>query len=325
MPIPPDPNALTAQEKQGLDIFQGTNISGQNPGNFTPGCSLCHALPETTEHTVRTLAVDDQGIPRRLVLYLPEGLGGAFGNIFAPNAYFDFGMRNLGHRPSNDDIGRDGTAPDLPPFRNPLDGNKPLPLAYTNLAKLKKAGKLPADVAFYVPDLDPTAAVVPIPPILANPPVGDKSVTKGNFKVPNLRNGMFTGPYFHDGTYSTLRQVVQFYARGGNFPATNFNELALGIIAFPELQVLPPPAKTPEENAAAEEKIQALVAFMAHGLTDKRVVYQKAPFDHPQLFVPNGTPPLRPSADEFIEVPPVGKYGQTTPIATFLNLDPQTP
>ena len=58
----------------------------------------------------------------------------------------------------------------------------------------------------------------------------DKSVTKGAFKVPNLRNGMLTGPYMHDGTYSTLRQVVQFYVRGGNFPQTNFNEIALGIV-----------------------------------------------------------------------------------------------
>ena len=61
-------------------------------------------------------------------------------------------------------------------------------------------------------------------------PVNDKSVTKGAFKVPNLRDGMLTGPYFHDGGYSTLRQVVQFYARGANFPNTNFNEIAVGIV-----------------------------------------------------------------------------------------------
>jgi hypothetical protein len=42
------------------------------------------------------------------------------------------------------------------------------------------------------------------------------------------------------------------------------------------------PALTPAE-------IDALVAFM-ETLTDERVVYRRAPFDHPQLFVPNGHP-----------------------------------
>ena len=40
------------------------------------------------------------------------------------------------------------------------------------------------------------------------------------------------------------------------------------------------PALTPDE-------IDALVAFM-EALTDERVLYRRAPFDHPQLFVPNG-------------------------------------
>jgi hypothetical protein len=64
----------------------------------------------------------------------------------------------------------------------------------------------------------------------------------------------------------TLRQVVDFYSRGGDFHGTS-NEL--GIL-----------------NLTDQEKNQ-LVAFL-EGLTDPRVNNQSAPFDHPELFVPVG-------------------------------------
>jgi hypothetical protein len=70
------------------------------------------------------------------------------------------------------------------------------------------------------------------------------------------------------------------------------------------------------------------VAFL-EALTDERVRYRRAPFDHPQLFVPNGHPwdPANPSAvlrdaatgnarDEFVEVPAVGQGGGA-PLGTF--------
>ena len=40
-------------------------------------------------------------------------------------------------------------------------------------------------------------------------------------KAPQLRNVELTGPYFHTGSYLTLRQIVDFYMRGGDFPITN--------------------------------------------------------------------------------------------------------
>ena len=43
----------------------------------------------------------------------------------------------------------------------------------------------------------------------------------GSFKAPQLRNVELTGPYFHNGGKLTLRQVVDFYVRGGDFPMTN--------------------------------------------------------------------------------------------------------
>jgi len=83
------------------------------------------------------------------------------------------------------------------------------------------------------------------------------------FKTPDLRNVALTAPYFHNGGQMTLRQVVDFYSRGGDFPGE------LGIL-----------------NLTDTEKDQ-LVAFL-EALTDPRVKNQSGPFDHPELFVPIG-------------------------------------
>jgi cytochrome c peroxidase len=97
----------------------------------------------------------------------------------------------------------------------------------------------------------------------------------GSFKAPQLREVELTGPYFHNGGKLTLRQVVDFYTRGGDFPITNsahrdFNILNLNA----ELQ----------SNISEEEKV-ALVDFLLE-LTDDRVALEKAPFDHPQVILP---------------------------------------
>lgn len=149
-PIPADPTALTTQEITGMNLF-GTN-AGRNPGL---GCVLCHTLPESTEHSVRALNVDSNGVPQGVLKWSPDGDGG-FSQSDLPQAYIDHGMRNIAHRPSTEDIGRAGTAPNLAPFQNALDSNNPFPLSYVELWKLNQAGKLPADVAAYVPTT-PTA------------------------------------------------------------------------------------------------------------------------------------------------------------------------
>lgn len=60
-----------------------------------------------------------------------------------------------------------------------------------------------------------------------------------------------------------------------------------------------------------------LVAFLKT-LTDDRVRYEKAPFDHPQLFVPNGHPGDQNSVtdsgngqptEQLLEIPAVGRKG----------------
>ncbi|HXV20870.1 MAG TPA: hypothetical protein VD811_07785, partial [Desulfuromonadales bacterium] len=64
----------------------------------------------------------------------------------------------------------------------------------------------------------------------------------------------------------------------------------------------------------------ALVAFML-ALTDERVKFDQAPFDHPQLFVPAGDG-RQGVAESFIEIPAVGAGGRDEPLKPFLNLDP---
>ena len=54
-------------------------------------------------------------------------------------------------------------------------------------------------------------------------------------------------------------------------------------------------------------------------LTDERVRAQRAPFDHPQLFVPNGD--ATPGVDDTIEIPATGAGGGAA-LQRFLNLNP---
>ncbi|WP_292853319.1 cytochrome c peroxidase [Nostoc sp. NMS8] len=140
------------------------------------------------------------------------------------------------------------------------------------------------------------------PPILTPPLNSSETVfANGAFKAPGLRNVELTAPYFHNGGQATLEQVVDFYNRGGDFG------------------VLPPLNLSPEEK-------QQLVAFLK-GLTDERVRYDKAPFDHPQLFVPNGHPGDSTSVtndgtgkatDSLLEIPAVGRNGGSAS-PNFLN------
>lgn len=65
-------------------------------------------------------------------------------------------------------------------------------------------------------------------------------------------------------------------------------------------------------------EIDALVAFL-EALTDERVRLQKAPFDHPDIFVPNGHPGNQTTTTDFnrdgetddllVAVPAVGAAG----------------
>jgi cytochrome c peroxidase len=147
---------------------------------------------------------------------------------------------------------------------------------------------------------------------------GDDIARTGFFKTPQLRNVALTAPYFHNGSQLTLEQVVEFYNRGADFNIVS------------ELSIMDPDIEPLGLGLTLQEK-QDLVEFLRSGLTDPRTVKQAAPFDHPQLFAPNGHPegahgypvendPNHPgqATNNFMEIPAVGAGGGK-PLPTFLQ------
>jgi cytochrome c peroxidase len=106
------------------------------------------------------------------------------------------------------------------------------------------------------------------------PPPAEPLAVDGAFKVPGLRNVALTAPYFHNGGLLTLRDVLSFYSRGGDIRPQH---AADGATEIAPLNIL----------ASSAAELDALEAFLL-SLTDERVLYQRAPFDHPELFVTNG-------------------------------------
>jgi hypothetical protein len=213
------------------------------------------------------------------------------------------------------------------------------------------------------------------PPLNGTWPFENRVARMGAVKVPQLRNVELTGPYFHTGSYLTLRQIVDFYVRGGDFPLTNGEDrdpnlvdLTLQAFGFgatnnvadlpPELQDGFPDAisqygpmpdtssagtmdsftgtPTPEYATQEDAKV-SLVKFLL-SLTDQRVKFERAPFDHPEIFVPlDGTAPdngalvgaAAGGREAFVnnlanglfrQVPAVGSAGNATPLPGFLGV-----
>lgn len=300
-----NPNALTAEEKRGLDLYTGAGR-----------CVVCHVLPETSNHIHRLAGHElrkarkdrvlgpingpndpiNEVAPQAMLELMPMGNGGM--------GVYDVGFYNIGVRPTTEDIGRASAAP------------SGLPLSYAALALMKRNKLLPADVAPYVPDRgrDELGNVLSLDQLFAA--AGNRVVDRGAFKTPILRNQELQGPYFHNGSDATLRHVVEFYARGGNFPGTNRADLDADISYIPELD--------PRLGRPQGDDIRALVAFLSRGLTDPRVTYRRAPFDHPQLWIPVGEKAGSKLPESFIELPATGASGNRTPLSRFLGLDPQS-
>jgi cytochrome c peroxidase len=138
-------------------------------------------------------------------------------------------------------------------------------------------------------------------PILEDPGQLDGATPSGGrFKTPTLRNVELTAPYMHNGGMATLEQVVDFYSRGRSDFDAGEGGAAPGTIL----------------NLSPAQKAD-LIAFLK-ALTDDRVRFKKAPFDHPQLFVPDGHPLNQNfvqtdaqgnAVDSFVEIPAVGRNG----------------
>ncbi|APR87645.1 Methylamine utilization protein mauG [Minicystis rosea] len=233
-------NALTAQEKLGLDVF---STKGK--------CINCHHGPQLTAAGTPTFAeAQEGGLVERMLM----------GDDNA--ALYDTGFYNIGVRPTFEDRGVGG----LDPFGNAL--------SFTRQAKLLAAGKNVPDPFQVVPA---TFVVSPDKPVDPN----ERDAVDGAFKVPGLRNVALTAPYFHNGGQATLEQVVDFYNRGGDRRGPNGNDTT----GFGPNRSNLDPDITALGLTNAEKA--ALVAFL-WALTDDRVRFERAPFDHPSLSVPEG-------------------------------------
>ena len=129
------------------------------------------------------------------------------------------------------------------------------------------AGNLQTDDAFHYIGVRPT-----------NEDTGRQQVSNnqnnaGQFRTPNLRNVQLRGAYFHNGNFTTLRQVVDFYNRGGDFNAPNKD-----------------PNVRPRGFSAGQ--ITDLVAFLSRPLTDPRVRDELPPFDRPHLYTESNRVPV---------------------------------
>jgi cytochrome c peroxidase len=135
---------------------------------------------------------------------------------------------------------------------------------------------------------------------------------EGAFKIPSLRNVALTAPYFHNGDTHSLREAVLFYSRGGN--------------VAPIAQTDGTPIEPLGIANMTSDEADAVVAWL-EALTDERVRIASAPFDHPQLFVPNGHPGNQGGVergkqgfakDDLVEIPMTGAAGGP-PLPGFLE------
>jgi len=347
---------LTTRQLFGYDLFQGSNLSRLNPLFRTGNCSICHFQQELTEHSFKSIqnvtpADLVTGADKVLTGFMLEfflrgpakiagemdGLNETLDGNGAPtgSALVDKGIYNIGVRPIAEDLGRGADDPFGFPlslsalalrkagfpvgvFSSPNNPVPPLPATLTPFVN-----DFPIGLAFpninqpvFLPDtISPTVDIVVLPSgTFPNP---NRVARLGSFKVPQLKNVELTGPYFHNGGALTLRQVIDFYSRGGDFPVTNasdrdplINDLHVNFGAL-----------------FTEADKVALVDFLL-SLTDERVKFERAPFDHPEVIVPlDGTAPDNTAgraallADaRFQRIPAVGAAGRGTPLPNFLGI-----
>ena len=226
---------------------------------------------------------------------------------------YDAGWYDVGLRPILENPGLGGNDP----FGNPLSWTEYFQKVFANP---QNSFKVPGGGLTCI-DANGNPVVPPAAPIgsvfvgeVLDPATGTPIISgglqktestdvAGTFKTPQLRNVEFNGPYFHTGGKGTLRQVIDFYDDGGNFP---------NMTLAPLIRPL----------ALTEAQKKALIAFLV-SLTDERVRFQQAPFDHPELVVPAGQDAS--GNDINTTVAAVGAAGATTPISRFLGLSPFAP
>jgi cytochrome c peroxidase len=286
-------------EKAGWKAFQGAGR-----------CINCHGGPELTNASVRNVRLIDG----KTEIMTMGDLG---------VATYDVGSYNTAVRRCLDQ--KAGPAPCDDGGIGVTIGPLNLPLSFARFSQMVATHDPtnPSDPITIVCKNQPEACNVPF--LSAN----SRVAVDGAFKTPGLRNIELQAPYMHNGGELGLMDIVDFYDRGGNFPEYNIQNLdpdigniqrdpGTGQLVFLELSL-------------SDAEKDALVAFMK-ALTDERVRGQRAPFDHPQLFLPNLPPDPNCPACKSGELPAVGRNGVSTyeistgrsfPLPTFFdNLAP---
>jgi cytochrome c peroxidase len=310
-----DKTQLNLEEQAGLALFTDK-----------AHCARCHGGAELTNASVRN--VNNEHLERMIM-----GNDGV--------AVYDNGFYNIGVRPTREDVGVGGKDP----FGNPLSETalcqQHLGVNDTNCnADMRNIAARPLENIPGAPLAPQCPAGTLSSVLVVNTVTGTPSYTcdriavMGAFKAPSLRNVELTGPYFHNGGQATLRQVVDFYNRKGDFAQPNEDDLDPDIVRL-GLGEAGAPCSVPAVTPCNEK--HALVAFLLK-LTDIRVKYEQAPFDHPSLCVPNGHPGdqnavtatdptavVKVATDDLTCLAAIGASGRSTPLPTFLNLDPHMP
>lgn len=298
------PAGFTEQQKRGHILFDKAE------------CDFCHHGPTLSlaSHPA-TYGQPEPGRPLKLVDRRVLNIDRANHRVFLP--LVDVGFANTGVTPDEHDPGLGGRDPRGRPLsfaeqyrKVLLDSTQSMvdPIGVSSAFFSAGFGFNYKDAELTAPgkDLDPGGAGRPearLPGIdvaraeLQKPYEGRLAIaTRGAFKVPTLRNVELTGPYMHNGGMKSLREVIEFYDRGGNVE----NPEHFGTFVFQQ-------HFTPAEKAD-------LLAFLLT-LTDERVRWERAPFDHPSLEVPHGGtapsdrwPPVNRST---LSVPAVGRDGRT--------------
>jgi cytochrome c peroxidase len=102
----------------------------------------------------------------------------------------------------------------------------------------------------------PVFAILGAPPAPGGNAVDDDpGHGAGSFRVPTLRNVAATAPYFHNGGFATLEQVIDFYDRGGG--------RGIGLIVPNQDPEIRPLHLSPEDK-------RTLAAFLRDALTDAK-------------------------------------------------------
>jgi hypothetical protein len=247
------------------------------------GAALCSVCHAGTELTNASVAAG------AFVTNIDHGLIEQMTVANGTDGIYDNGFNNTAVRPTTDDVGRGGNSP----FPNSLTGQF-LPLGFSELGEIQAVGNLPFQTPFMPVELPPNFPVT----------------NRGSFKVPGVRNIELTAPYFHNGDSLTLVQMVDFYTRGGNFPTANADALDTNIRELGQLG-----------GGGGDAAAAAMVDFMM-SLTDERVRNESAPFDHPEILIPNLDPNIV-TPDVLGRIPAKDANGvPAPPIALTLNAFP---